>query len=271
MTWAEIIGLGAIQGLTEFLPVSSSGHLLAVRLLLGWDDTDGAALDAFLHLGTLLAVLVYYRRVWWGLATEVWRMDAVGRDRRELAAKLALATVPAAVMGYFFENAVEGYFRSPHWLAFMFAVTAAVLYVFDRNRDRRAQRIAADETQIAERADFRDAMIIGLAQAAALLPGVSRSGITIAAGRARGLSRTAAANFSFLLSAPIIAGAGLHQLPALLGGHDFPIAWLLLGWGTSFVLGLAAISGLLKLVEKVSFTPFVVYLVGLAMVLLAAT
>lgn len=247
----HVIILALLQGLTEFLPVSSSGHLVVARLLLGISDTGGMVFDAFLHLGTLGAVLAYYWKTWWGMARSVVRNDTEERDKRELLAKLAIATVPAAVAGYLFQNGVSEYFRSPLLLAVTFLITATALVISDY--------VSRTRLTLA-RARFSDAAAIGLAQIIALLPGISRSGITIAAGRARGLTRTQAAKFSFLLSAPIIAGAGLNSLAALIHAREFAAVELLLGFVVAFASGFAAIWLVMKYIERISFTPFAIYL-----------
>lgn len=259
MTLGEVAILGLVQGLTEFLPVSSSGHLVAVRVLFGLSDIEGNAVDAFLHLGTLLAVLIFYWKVWRGLIRSLVVNDDEGRDKRELAAKLALATVPAAIVGYLFQDQVANLFRAPTWVAVNLAVTAVVLLAMEG--------VARGRISI-RRASFLDAIMIGLAQVIALLPGVSRSGMTIAAGRWRGLSRKQAVNFSFLMSAPIIAGASLTSLASLADGGVLSLGQMVLGLLVSFAAGLAAIYLLLKVVEKISLRPFAVYLVVLAATLL---
>ena len=258
MTMLEVVFLGAVQGLTEFLPVSSSGHLLAARLLFDISDFSGSAFDAFLHLGTLGAVLVYFRRTWTGIAGGVLRNDEEGKGKRELLAKLAIATVPAAVGGYLFQDGVEE-LRSVAWLAGALGMTAVVLWVSD---------VFSVRAKTMERARYNDAAYIGLMQVLALLPGVSRSGVTIAGGRLRGLSRSQATKFSFLMSAPIIAGASLSSLSALWQGHLFSPAQLGLGVLVSFASGLFAIKVLLHVVEKISLKPFAVYLVALAAIIL---
>lgn len=257
MLWYEVVVLALVQGLTEFLPVSSSGHLIVARLFLGTTDAASTAFDAFLHLGTLGAVLVYYRRVWSGMVRGLVIGDAEGKDKRELAAKLALATVPAAVIGYLFQSGID-WLRSPRQVALQLLMTAAILWVTDRLR-RPAKTI--------DRASFSDAFLIGLAQVVALLPGVSRSAMTIAAGRARELSRKQAVTFSFLMSAPIIAGAGLASLAMLSAGGAVVATPLILGFVVSFVSGLAAIAFLMRLAERMTLAPFVYYLIGLAVVL----
>ncbi|MEK7557426.1 MAG: undecaprenyl-diphosphate phosphatase, partial [Patescibacteria group bacterium] len=242
MFLSEIVILGLVQGLTEFLPISSSGHLVLARMLFGISDANGTAFDAFLHLGTLLAVGVYFRQVWWGILRGLFTNDSEGRDKRELAAKLALATVPAAIAGYAFQAMGEETGRSPGLLAAGFLITAALLAATDLVSQRRVTT---------SRAGFRDAFLIGLAQIAALFPSISRSGVTIAAGRFLSMSRKQATTFSFLMSAPIIAGAGLSSLGALVGANDFSAGQLLFGFLVSFLAGVAAIAFVLKIVEKV--------------------
>lgn len=251
MPLSQVLLLALVQGLTEFLPVSSSGHLLVVRLLFGIPDIDGQLFDAFLHLGTLMAVLVYYWNVWWGIARSVARNDVEGKDKRELFAKLSIATVPAAIAGYLFENGIAEYFRGTTTLAVSLLTTAALLVVGDMFSSRRLTLA---------RVRFSDAVLIGLAQVVALVPGISRSGVTMAAGRVRGLSRTQATKFSFLMSAPIIAGASLHSLAALLSTATFPLSELWWGFVVSFLSGLLAIWFLMKVVERISFIPFALYL-----------
>jgi undecaprenyl-diphosphatase len=259
MASIEVFILALTQGLTEFLPVSSSGHLLAVRLLFGLSDASGTSFDAFLHLGTLAAVLFYFWPVWAGIIRSLVRSDTEGQDKRELLAKLAIATVPGAIVGYLFQDGLADVLRSAQVLAGALLFTALVLWLFDK--------ISEVQSSI-ERASFQDALLIGLMQVLALVPGVSRSGMTIAAGRWRGLSRKQATTFSFLLSAPIIAGAGLTSLPTLVAGNGFTLSQLMLGFVISFISGYLAIAGLLKIVERISFMPFIVYLVVLAGVIL---
>jgi undecaprenyl-diphosphatase len=262
MTAFEVALLGTIQGFTEFLPVSSSGHLVIARLLLGFSDAAGGSLDAFLHLGTLLAVLIYFRPVWRSLWRSLVTAGEAEREQRALAGKLAMATVPAAVAGYLLQDAANGVLRHPPVVIAGLLVTALALLGADLLARRNAAELG-DATTLAFRVSWLDAVLIGSAQAVALVPGISRSGMTIAAGRARGLSRHGAAVFSFLLSAPIIAGAGLASLPLLARGTVHP-GLLLLGLIVSFVAGLVAIRLLLRLITWVAFWPFAVYLFCLA-------
>ena len=254
MSVFEVVILSALQGVTEFLPVSSDGHLVAARVLLGFNDTGSIAFDAWLHLGTLLAVLVYFRQVWWGLVRGIVVRDAAGSEARELLLKLAVATVPGAAVGFFLRNS-SAWLHSPKISAAGFLITALALVSIERSSRRTAGMVSV-----------RDAWLIGLAQTVALVPGISRSGMTIAAGCARGLSRQQATVFSFLMSAPIVAGAVLVSIPALMT-EALDRSLLLVGAVVSFLTGLVAISVFLRLIQRLTLTPFVIYLVCLAGVL----
>lgn len=203
-------------------------------------------MDAFLHLGTLLAVLVYFRRQW----------REIVRGGRGLGVMLAAATVPAAVVGWLTQAAAREW-RTPAVVGAGLLATAVVLAVGEWLRRREGA---------AEQPDCRQALWVGLAQAAAVLPGVSRSGMTIAAGLVSGMSRRAAVVFSFLLSAPITAGAVAVNLPMLLSG-DVALGEVLLGVAVSFAVGMASIHLLLRLIERVGLWPFAVYVAGLAVVM----
>ena len=258
----QAVILAIVQGLTEFLPVSSSGHLVIARQLFRIPDEQGVAFDAFLHLGTLCAVLLFYWKVWWGISRSLFVNAPEEKDKRELVAKLAVATVPGAVAGYFFQSVVGEFFRSSTSVAVGLFITAGILFIGE---------YLAKEKEGKKRASFTDAAYIGIAQMFALLPGISRSGSTIAAARARGLSRIQATHFSFLLSAPIIAGAGLASLGQLLEADSTPIVILLIGFLVSFVSGIAGITLLLRLIQKVSFIPFTLYLLIVGCALLFFT
>lgn len=199
----QALVLGVVQGITEFAPVSSSGHLVVVPWLLGW-PAPSLAFDTTLHLGTLLAVLVYFRVDLWRIVKGVLGVgdsDEVATHRR-LGLLLVLGTVPAAVIGSVFSDVFERAFKTPAAAGVFFLATAAWLLVAERaGRDR--------DGHGAEQVGAREAFAIGLAQAAAILPGVSRSGATIGAGMLLGLRREEAARFSFLLAIPIILGAGV--------------------------------------------------------------
>lgn len=258
MDSVRAVVLGVVQGLTEFLPVSSSGHLILTRALFGWAD-EGLAFDAALHLGTLLAVVVAFRSTW----------AAILRGRaRHLLASLAIGTVPGALAGIVGEAFVATRFRGLREVGAAFLVTAVVLWLADRVSRRRTEPVPADSlAPVAPSA----ALWIGLAQAVALLPGISRSGSTIAAGLFAGLPRRQAVEFSFLLAAPITAGAslaGLRELALLAPAAILPaIAGLLM----AFVAGLVAIKVFLQSLRRRSFRPYVIYLLvaGAAALLLA--
>ncbi len=256
MTYGQGILYGAIQGLTEFLPVSSSAHLTLLPWLAGWED-PGLGFDVALHVGTLLAVLWYFWREWWELA--IGALDGLRRGRpianekASLFWKIAAASVPGAVLGLALEHKAEEAFRAPALIACTLASLGALLYWSDRRPDSSAGVDAIE---------WSDALWIGLAQAAAIVPGVSRSGVTISVARLRGIGREAAARFSFLLSTPIIAGAAALKSRALLAaGHDpAQLAALV----SSAVFGFASIAALIHYVRQRSYLPFVLYRFGLA-------
>ncbi len=255
MTYFQSAVLGIVQGLTEFLPVSSSGHLILVPRLLGWPD-EGLAFDAAIHLGTLAALLAFFRR---DLALMV-----LGTDRR-LTLLLVVATVPAGVAGLALGKAIETELRSPVVVAASLIVWGLVMWVADRH----AASGRPSTTSPAE-VGWLPGMIVGVAQAVALIPGTSRSGITITAGLFAGMSRVASARFAFLLSIPITAAAGgysalklvRHGLdPALLG----PLG---IGVLTSFLAGLAAVWFLVNFLQRRSLLPFVIYRCALGAIII---
>jgi undecaprenyl-diphosphatase len=215
--YAQALVMGIVQGLTEFLPISSSGHLILLPSLLGWDDPfiESLAFSVMLHLGTLHAHIGYFARDLLGLipaAIGLVRERRIGDDpERRLVRNLALATLPAAVLGYLLNDLVESTVRQPFVVALLLVVGAGILWLADRTSRRTAGLDAISS---------RGAISIGIAQALALLPGVSRSGISIAMGLAIGLEREAAARFSFLMATPIIAGAGLFELRRLVAGGE---------------------------------------------------
>jgi undecaprenyl-diphosphatase len=247
--------LGIVQGATEFLPVSSSGHLVLVPRLLGWPD-QGLAFDAAIHVGTLAALILYFR-------SELWRM-LTGLDRR-LAVLLIAATIPGGIAGALFEKAISANLRDPIVIASMLIGWGLVMWLADRHAAR-----AARPVQEPREMTWGAAMGVGVAQAIALIPGTSRSGITITAGLFSGLSRTAAARFAFLLGIPITGAAGLLKLLALLRyGSDVPVGPLLTGVVVSCAAGLAAVWFLVNFLERRSLLPFVLYRCALGVVVLA--
>jgi undecaprenyl-diphosphatase len=264
---AALIGL--LQGLTEFIPISSSAHLELAPWIAGW-ETDGLvgslAFDVFLHLGTLVALLVYFARDWLrylGAWLASVRERRIGDDPdRRIAWLLIAATVPAALIGFALEGVIEQTFHRDDDVARLaiasFLVVGAVgLWVADRfGSQRRELREVTTST----------ALVIGLSQTLALLPGISRSGATITAGRALGLNREAAARFSFLLATPITLGAGLYGSRKMLTEAHSGNEWLAIavGFAVAIVSGLLAISFLLAWLRSRSVTVFSVYRIALA-------
>jgi undecaprenyl-diphosphatase len=256
MTPPQAAVLGAIQGFTEFLPISSSAHLYVIPHLLGW-DYGGVAFDVALHWGTLLALVLAFWRDWWRLARDTVIGDP--GPRREAVAtwlKLAAASVPAAAAGLLLEDAASHTLRQLPLQAAMLVVFGLLLWWVDRVRRQ------VHDTPVP---GWGTAMWVGVAQAVSLVPGVSRSGVTMTAGRAAGLTRTAAARFSFLLATPITLGAGLLELRKL--PHDLPHLTLAVGTLTSAVTGLLAIRVLLRWVAGAGFGAFFAYRVALAAVI----
>jgi len=255
--------LGILQGLGEFLPISSSGHLIAVPWLLGWPDS-GLAFDVALHLGTLAAVAAAFWKDWVRLLTAGVKGVVSGKPLADPDSRLlfyiALATVPGAIAGKLLEEWAESTFRSPALVAVMMALMGVVLWV----ADRRANRVPGDE-----HVSLRDALLIGFAQALALVPGTSRSGATISMALFLGMRREAAARFSFLLALPITAGAALLKVPHLFraGGETGPV---LIGMLAAAVSGFLAIRFLLSYVRTRDYLPFVVYRFAFAAVVLGA-
>ena len=250
----QAIILGLLQGATEFIPVSSSGHLVLVPWLLGW-GSPGLVFDTVVHWGTLVAVLAYFWRDWLELIA-AWLRGLVRWDWRDPRARLAwlliLGSIPAAVLGFLFEDFFESLFGKPAWVAVFMLVTAALLSLGELLGKRRRKLV-----------DLRwpDALLIGLAQASAIAPGISRSGATISAGLFRGLERDAAARFSFLLATPIIFGAGLFKLTDL-GVMSDPagqVLGLVAGFLAAALAGYVCIWVLLRYLQRGSLYPFAIY------------
>lgn len=253
------VTLGVVQGLGEFLPISSSAHLILTPWLFGWPD-PGLTFDIALHFGTLVAVLVYFGRDLLRLALAAPRPRTP--DGR-LAWLLLLGAIPGGIAGVLLDDLAEQALRAPLLIAAMLALMGLVLLVADRwgRRDRDVYDIGV-----------LDALLIGGAQALAIVPGVSRSGITIAVARARGLERAAAARFSFLLGAPLIAGAALFKLPDLLATPGALDGSFLAGVVTAGAVGGLSIAFVLSYLRRAGLELFVVYrllLAGLVVALLA--
>jgi undecaprenyl-diphosphatase len=264
MTTLQAVVLGLVQGLGEFLPISSSGHLIVVPWLLGWPE-HSLAFDVALHVGTLVAVVYAFAGDWWRILSGTLRGLVRGRPFAEpegrLLGLLALASVPGAVAGLLLEDWADTVFRSPALVATTMALMGAVLFLADRRVAREAG--PDDETPVS----LRDGLIIGLAQALALVPGVSRSGATISMALFLGYRRTAAARFSFLLATPITFGAALVKVPRLLAARD-QLSFTLVGIAVAGVVGLLSIRLLLAYVRTLTYVPFVYYRWGFAALVL---
>ena len=267
----KAIILGVVQGLTEFLPVSSTGHLILVEEALGVGaDEFGLRFDAAIHLGTLGAVLIYFR-VMIGALAAAWFRSIRQRNwqttpKSRLAWLLLLGTIPAGIAGYFLESTAEDTFRSPVLVGLMLILFCVPMVL--------AERLARGQLT-AEGATPRNALLVGVAQSIALIPGVSRSGITIATGMLVGLRRDEAAVFAFLLSAPIIAAAGGKQLFDILTGENAAsgleneYAVYITGLVTAAVVGYGAIYFLVRYLRINPLSLFVIYRIVLGVVVLA--
>jgi undecaprenyl-diphosphatase len=261
LSWFQIIWLAIIQGITEFLPVSSSGHLILMPQLFDWPD-QGLAFDVAVHVGTLLAVIIYFRQDIW-LMTRDWSLSIVQRQptsNSRLAWMIILGTLPAVFFGFLINNSLEEALRNPILIATTTIGFGALLWWSDIKGKRER-----DEHTLS----YRDIAIIGFAQALALIPGTSRSGITITAGLLIGLTRNAAARLSFLLSIPLILGAGLLKLNDLIKS-ELPVHWDILIGGAiiAFISAYLVIAVFLKWINKIGMAPFAWYRFALGLLLL---
>lgn len=257
--------LGFVQGITEFLPVSSTGHLILARALFGITDAHALAFDAMLHLATAAAVIVYFWRDLWGLVHTFLRY--VGRlpvNPRDIALMWALAvgTVPAVVAGLLLEDMMEVLFRSPLLVAGVL-VAGSILFVIAERRYARSTY----EREIT----VRTGVFVGLFQVLALIPGMSRSGATIAGGMLLGLTRTAATRFAFLLAVPVILGAGMKKLLEMFS-LEGEVVWgsVFLGASVAFFVGLLAIHFMITFLKTHTLWPFIWYRVVLAGIVVLA-
>jgi undecaprenyl-diphosphatase len=272
MTIFQSIFLGIIQGAGEFLPISSSAHLILAPWIFHFPD-PGLSFDVALHFGTLFAVITYFFWDWIEIIKLALRNILPSPDlSREARLKkryesqgygsnilyfLIFATIPGVLAGYFLESYAESVLRSPVLIAFTLSIVGLVLYLVDKYHAHRKSL---------QKITWLESLLIGFSQAVAIIPGVSRSGATITTGLALGLSREAAARFSFLLSTPIIFGAAVFKFPHLLkGGFNL---YLFVGMLAAAVSGYLAIKYLLKFIEKASYTIFFWYRLALAAVIL---
>lgn len=249
MTLLEAIILGIIQGLAEFLPISSSGHLALTQALFGIDDNN-MAFNIVVHVGTLIPVVVVYRKTIWEL---------IKKPFQKLTYLLVCATIPAAIVGIFFEDAIEAAFSSLSFLAVGFVITGTVLILTDRLR-RNSKKT--------ENITFLDALFVGIAQGIAVFPGISRSGSTIAASLSRGIAREDAAKFAFLMSIPAILGALALQISHIVRGNvlleDLNFITLGAGFIASMLSGYLAINFMLTAIKKAKLSYFAYYVLALA-------
>ncbi len=252
----EAVILGIVQGLTEFLPVSSSAHLILFPWFFGWQGIiDSLAFDVALHTGTLMALLFYFRKDWIELLK-----TSVNKDG--MLWKIIIGTIPAGIAGVFLHDLIEEN-RNPGIIAFTLCLVSAFMILSERNYGK------SERTGI-EKVSFGNSLFIGMAQAFALIPGVSRSGITIVAGLVKGMKREDAARFSFLLSTPAIAGASLLEARKLLHAPDVQYDIFIAGTVVSAVTGYFAIKYLLRFLQRHSLTPFAYYRFFLAFVIILA-
>lgn len=253
----QSITLGIVQGLGEFLPISSTAHLVLVPFFTGWED-PGLSFDVALHGGTLMAVLAYFWKDWLNIFKLAFLKNFKSEEyNKNILWLLALATVPGAMAGYFLEEYASTVFRSPYIVAFSLAFFGLVLYLVDKYFDQKRE---------IKKVSLGDAVIIGLAQAVAIIPGVSRSGATITASRALGMDRVSSARFSFLLSTPIIFGATLNQLPDLINGGIS--GGVMMGVIAAAISGYLAIKYLIIFVQKSSYKIFFYYRLALAAIII---
>ncbi|MGH9396402.1 MAG: undecaprenyl-diphosphatase UppP [Terriglobia bacterium] len=262
----QAIVLAIVQGIAEFLPISSTGHLILFPWFLGWKD-PGLTFDVALHAGTLLAVFVYFWRMWVDMIMAAAGLgdskDPDVRENRRLFWLLVIATIPGAIAGVLFEKKADTAFRNPLVIGVALIVVALVMWA--------GERLTRDNESLKEVSLF-DAVIVGIAQAFAVIPGVSRSGSTMSAGLLRNMKRETAARFSFLLSTPIIAGAVLlkahevHKAGGLPPDMRMPF---LAGIIVSAVVGFFVIGWLIRFLETRTFKPFIIYRIALGVLVLA--
>lgn len=260
MSAFETIMLALIQGLTEFLPISSSAHLILPSQVLGWQD-QGITFDVAVHVGSLLAVLGYFRKEVWSMLL-AWLASFSGKRSPEalLAWLIILATIPAVLFGGLFKGFIEEYLRSAYVIAATTLIFGGLLWWADAQA-----KLLKDEYQIG----WKQALFIGLAQAVAIIPGTSRSGITITAGLMLGLTREAAARFSFLMSIPVIVGACTLMVKDM-AENPVVVDWsaMVLGVAVSFVSAYSCIHLFIRWVSRVGMKPFVIYRLLLGVFLL---
>ena len=266
----EAVFLGALQGLTEFLPISSSAHIRIAGALFGTAEDPGARFTAITQIGTELAVLIFFRNdikqiisAWFRQLTKRSSLSESEKSDARMGWLIIVGSLPIAILGYFGSDVIRNDFRSLWLIASTLIIFGVILGIADKygKSDRELANL-----------NTRDGLLYGVAQSMALIPGVSRSGATIAMGRFLGYSRQAALRYSFLLALPAVFGSGLYELKGALqdGGQTgtFSIPETLVATGIAFVIGYAVIAWLLKFVSTKSFAPFIIYRIGLGSLLL---
>lgn len=260
MDLLQSIILGAVQGITEFFPVSSTAHLVLLPWFFSWTD-QGLPFNVALHMGSLIAIIYYFWRDWILIIKEflqsVLKGSFEGRPNGKTGLYLVIATVPGALAGLLFEEYAAGLLRHPLSIAFSLSFFGVILYFSDR---------VSKKNKTVGEMNIVDCIIIGLSQALAIIPGVSRAGITITGAMFRNLNREEAAKFSFLLGAPLIAGAGVFEARHLEYSAVMSVPFIA-GVLASAVFAFLAIKYLLRFVRKSSYTVFVIYRLGLAVLI----
>ncbi|MEV7396338.1 undecaprenyl-diphosphate phosphatase [Aeromicrobium sp. NPDC092404] len=262
MDFLRAVVLGLIQGLTEFLPISSSAHLAIFPKFFGWDD-PGAAYTAVIQIGTELAVVLYFWRDIWTIGSG-WVRGVFSREAREapewrMGWFVIIGSLPIVVLGLLLQDLIDKEFRNLWVIGTTLIVLGVVLGI--------AERVGRKSSPI-ENLTMRHAILLGVAQAGALVPGVSRSGATISMGLFLGYERAAATRYAFLLAIPAVVGAGVYKLKDIGGENDYGVGPTIVGTIVSFIVGLAVIHWLLRYVSTRSYTPFVFYRIGLGSLVL---
>ncbi|GIH91112.1 undecaprenyl-diphosphate phosphatase [Planobispora siamensis] len=262
--WFEAVVLGVIQGLTEFLPISSSAHIRVVSALFGWED-PGAAFTAVIQLGTETAVLIYFRKEIWEIISTwtraLWTPELRSHHAARMGWYVIVGTIPILILGVLFKDSIETVFRDLRLIGTTLIVFALVLWLADRT--------ARNRLTLEKHLSFTHSIVYGLAQSLALIPGVSRSGGTITAGLLLDYRREEAAKYSFLLAIPAVLGAGVLELFEIGEGGAPDWGPTILATLISFVIGYAAVAWFLKYISTHRFTGFVIYRIVLGVVIIA--
>jgi len=256
MNIVEGIVLGLIQGVTEFLPISSSGHLLLIPKIFNFSD-PGLAVDAVLHISTAIAILLFFWKDWW-LMLKSWK-------KSESLRKIILASIPAAIVGLIFGDLIESVFHSPWVVVVMLLVVAGFMWWVESNYAEVIKIQSKESNKIID-IDWIEAFIMGVAQVIALIPGTSRSGVTIATGMWRNVNRTNAAKFAFLLGVPVSLGAGLFKLRYLFTQTNTDWVLVITACLTTLIVSIFVIKWLLNYLQNHTFKPFIIYRVVLALI-----